>query len=271
MRIRRFRFEQATDPGYLAIKEEAKARGLHCFSAVGDPSELPPDGAEFSPGDPKGLHSDQMTTAEGVRIFDFRVIAEFSPLGARLARRSGYILEDDESFRDVQRTRRETLTCGYCGSRKPLSKVDGEGTHWCDRCTGSEYLNAGNLPLLELRPLSEFMPTRAAPVPEWLSVEWERRQRDTAQRKAAGRLAQNMEKIEQERADLALESALITALAAAGLEWRLLDNLIHYSHSREFVFGWRDLIAPADAAKIRALIDAHNLQSFNVKIKESKA
>ena len=270
--VKRFHFESAKDPAYLALRAEAKARGIHPMEANGETSELLPDGAVYTVTDnAKAIHSNQLATVEGAHVFDMRILCQWDARGNRIARRVGYILADDDGFKALQEYRAGVGSCGYCGGRYVLAELTGDGPHFCDRCTGSEYLKESDLHLLEIRPLSEYMPKRCATVPDWLAFEYKRKQRDSSIAKAAAKKASRLENLERKRANLALEVLLIEGLAEAGLERRLIENLIHYEHSGRVCIGWRDPLAAADYDKSRFLIKTAHLDSFVIdyKVKES--
>lgn len=266
--IRRFEFSSVKEAGWLDLRAEMKRRGIHAMEALGDSSELPADGATFTAKtDSRGIHSNQFATEEGTRLFDCRILAEFSQYGKRLARRRGYILEADSGFAEIEAVRAATLVCGYCGARHVAAEQEGPGPHWCDRCTGSRYLKPDDLSLLELLPLSLYMPKRATVAPEWLAKEYRAKQRDTSICEFEKAKARKIEAIEKKIADGKLEIALLNLLSDAGLPWRHLDNLIHYSTGK-FVFGWRVDLTEADRAEIQAVLNSapHKFSGFNIQV-----
>lgn len=270
--VKRFHFESAKDPGYVALLAEAKVRGIHPMEANGDHKDLLPDGAVYTVTDSaRSIHNNQFSTVEGQHVFDMRILCQWDARGNRVARRVGYILADDDGFKALQEFRAGIGACGYCGARHVLADLQGEGPHFCDKCAGSQFLKESDLQLLQILPLTLHFPKRKAAVPEWLLTEYRAKQRDTSQRKAREGLARKLEALERKRANLALEGRLIEALAEAGLEWRLIENLIHYEHTGRFCFGWREPLAPVDYDKIRFLVKTAKLDGFPIdyKVKES--
>lgn len=261
--IHRFAFESFRDAGYLALKAEIKTRNIHAMDATGDTKELPTDGAVFTvKEDPKGVHSNQFATVEGVRIFDCRILAEFRN-GVRSTRRIGYILKADAGFEALQAFRARYTVCGYCGKRHAAD------TEWCTTCLGSEYLKESDLYLLRCLPLSLSFPDRKEPAPEWLVAAFKTRSRDAAAARMAAAYAQKVERLERRRANLGLELRLLESLNAAGVAWHILDNLIYYDHTGKFCFGWKTPLAAADAEELRFKIRALHLNAFNIEIKEA--
>ncbi len=261
--VQRFAFDSFRDAGWQELKAEIEARGVHAMDAMGDTKELPQDGAVFTvKEDPKGMHSNQFATVEGVRIFDCRILAEFRN-GVRLPRRVGYILKADAGFEALQAFRARYTVCGYCGKRHA---ADAE---WCDACLGSEYLKESDLHLLQCRPLGDFMPERKDPAPEWLVAAFKTRSRDAAAARMAAAYAQKVEKLERKRANLGLELRLMESLSAAGVAWHILDNLIYYDHTGKFCFGWKSPLTAAEAEELRFKIRALHLNAFNIEIKEA--
>lgn len=268
VKIRRFDLTVGT-PEWEALRKEIKTRGIHPLGAIGESSELPEDGATFTvKTNPTGLHSNQFATEEGPRVFDCRILADFTPYGRRTKRRSGYILEDDSGFAALQELRRKYLVCGYCGKRHDANAFEVTGPQFCDACSGSEYLKPSDLHLLELRPLAEYMPKREATAPEWLVTEYARAQRDAAIAKARRRKKERLDSLERKRANLALESNLIELLTDNGLAWRHIENLIFYDHTQEFVFGWRNPLTDKEREEIRTVLNSiPTIGAFNIKLK----
>jgi hypothetical protein len=264
--VRRFNFETRQDPEYRAILADAKARGVKLFDALGDVSELPKDGAQFAVTlNPKTVFSNQFSADKGPRLFDLRVLSQFNACGNRIPRRVGYYIEPDSEYAKLQEFRATWTICGYCGARHP-AKVE-PGPHWCDRCAGSEYLKPGDLQLLELRPLSEYMPKRNAEPPAELVERYRKAQAETSKRKTESGIARKLAKLEQEKQDAEIEATFLRAVAGAGLAWRHIDNLIFYAHTGRFCFGWRHKLEDPDVAEIKAALRAAGLVAPPVDFK----
>ena len=66
-----------------------------------------------------------------------------------------------------------------------------------------------------------------------------------------------------------LEARFLELVTDAGLPWRYCENLIYYSHTGYFRFGWRDPLTQGQVDEIRAVLDTiPNLKGFNVEFKQ---
>ncbi len=165
--------------------------------------------------------------------------------------KSGHYLGLNAGMRAIRQT---TLKCGFCATNYP----GGHTTTWCTACIDGPHLKQSDLPLLVLAPAGASLGAKR-PV---LSAK------DLAALVAAYVEAQTVGKGsravahrgDQRRA--VLEKAQHALAAAAeerdGMLWLLdhklsLDNVMYYSHTRRFSFGWR---TPLSSDVVEALVDA---------------
>lgn len=159
---------------------------------------------------------------------------------------------------EMEHARRTVLKCGYCGAHYP----DGAQYFHCDKCLGSEYLKPDDLRLTRLRPIVEtdnkFPPfsdsERAEIVPRY-------------------EIAQGLGKTDREQKALSHNRRKIAALVpeaeakgrglieaakteAAAHTWLLdhgqniVDNVIFYTHTQRFCFGWRRGLSKDEKSKL---------------------
>ncbi len=151
----------------------------------------------------------------------------------------GHWLEITDEMRSI---RDNTVKCGYCGHLEPASdKV------FCDKCLDSQYLGEKDLHLLRLLPVSQDGEVRRA----HLTVEeraglyprFKEAQIYGNSERGTRRRAKQREDI-LHKAEVAISNA---ADERDGMFWLLdkglrIDNVIYYTHTSKFCFGWRKSI-----------------------------
>lgn len=182
-----------------------------------------------------------------------KAVEALSGSGIRLTQNYIVNVFDDE--------RPARYACGYCGAQTTDPAATG---YWCNKCVGSEHLEAANLGMLQLVPIMERKRGRApVTVPDelkalheservrlrtvWESKEHERR---------AGRLAKFLADQAQEHAKIDRKTAVISALYAAGIDAVKLGT-VYYSHNDTAQIG--AICTPAltadEARTIRGVLD----------------
>jgi hypothetical protein len=195
---------------------------------------------------------------KGLRVFDWA--QDYQPYGNPNIKQGHYLDITDE----MRAIRDNTAKCGYCGAQEPV------GAHvFCPHCLDSEYLTEKDLPLTRMRPVSTpfgaEIPTlsdaeRAALMPKFQDAQLH------------GSTERGKARIAKARADVIAKCNKETRAAITerdGFLWFMdrgirTDNLIFYSHTGRFCFGWRQ---PCDAALVSALLDIVSEFPFSYDIK----
>ena len=252
---------------YQALRERLNAQGLRCFETWGGGGSH--YDARFVGGrtvelEAEHLFSDQWNTApipgiseRGLRVFDW---AQDYPINIdKRIKRGHYLVQVPE----MAAVRRDTLTCGYCGKHEPAAS----GAEFCDKCLDSAYLKETELHLLRLLPAGVHLPKRAELTP----AESERLVPLYVQAQTHGLAVRNAQQAEARRERVVkdyaehIEKARVATERAEherdGFLWLLdrgmnTENVIFYSHTGEFSFGWRSPITGAARdALLAALAD----------------
>jgi hypothetical protein len=265
-----YKFESNQSTDRFLLHKELEAKKLHLMSGwSGNDGKdydfyhkhiLPFDGKAI-PLNPEHLFNDQWNTGplptapEGVRVHDWS--EPYRPYSYQT--KYGYWLElDDEALA----LRKATYKCKYCGH---MTQDPGDG--FCHKCLGSEYLEEKDLHLLRMVSLAK---------------PWgEKREKLTSEERAIlyplyleaqGRV--NGAKAEALRGEITAKRDKAIMLANEehdGFKWLLdngikSDNVLYYSHSRTFSFGWRgNGIHKGVVEQLRASLEGF---PFSFEIKE---
>ncbi len=171
--------------------------------------------------------------------------------------RQGHWLEQTDEMRSI---RANTATCGYCGHQEPVGQ-----NQFCPKCIGSEYLKPTEVHLLRMVPVSHGSFPKRAPLTDEesrkLMPRYEHAQGlgkrarselhlSTRRHRIASLVPEANKKAAKLIEDAHTETAAFTWLMDH--HWRDIDNVIYYSHTGKFGFGWR---TPLTAAEVSALLD----------------
>lgn len=225
--------------------------------------------------EPKCLFDNQWNTTTD-RVFDWYQYYEVN--GASLAR--GHWLELTD---EMKAARMQTLKCGYCGKHygQDIAQLSFAPIHppapasgFCDACLDSPYLKESELSLLRLRSLAEERDNRGRHVnrPPLTKAEREELLPRYIARQTTGTDSRAKAKRDKQRADVLKEYELDTAKATTERDGKLwlwdkgidLDNVIFYSHTGRFSFGWR---SPVSASVESKLLDILSEFPFSYEIK----
>jgi hypothetical protein len=222
---------------YEALSEKLKARGSKCFETWGGSSHYQPqlDGVEVEL-ETKHLFGNQWNTApisgKGYRLFDW---AQDYPIkfGANIKR--GHYLELTTEMIEVRHSHKK---CGYCGNMLHES----EAKEFCEKCIDSEYLEEKDLFLTRMKRIDDV--TSPKPL---LDVEKEYLIPKFSEAQLHGSTARGKARIAKERADLLTErdkTIKVANIKYDGMLWMMdhgvsTGNVIYYSHTNMFSFGWR--------------------------------
>lgn len=267
-----YSFDDLKGDAYKRFRAEREAEDRpRCFSELGDP-----DAAfrEFTDGervelDVKHVFADQWNTVDGRRIFDW--YEPVVPTGRSVrSGGKGYYLEQTPEMREV---RRNTLTCGYCGHHKQAA----QGYDFCPDCLGSEYLKRTELHLLRLKPAGLHFPEREPltdaeagkllPLYREAQGIGEENRNAEARRKLTARYKRALEKADQAKADALHEYDVRNWLMDQGFGREILSNVIYYSHTERWKFGW---LRPLTDDERSQLLELLTEAPFDYDIKAAK-
>jgi hypothetical protein len=206
-------------------------------------------------------------SANGWRVFDWAEDA--FPNHRRENIKRGHWLEQTEEMKEI---RRKTLKCGYCGAFHPHDS----GKVFCDRCLDNEYLKSENLPLLRLLPVEISFGTKRAKLteaeeafllPRYTAAQLKGKAnrdaeaKDRARKKVQDEYEDDMRKAEEKKIEATEKRDALTWLLDRELG---IDNVIFYSHTKRFSFGWRQ---PIDSQVEKQLLDHMSEFPFAYEIK----
>lgn len=247
--LHHYRFESASDPAYKAmvarIKANADGCGHRMHSWGGGSHDSGKDNTtETVQIETAYVFGNQWNTAapHNRRVFDW--YQEYT----REEFVRGHWLEITPELAEV---RRATLKCDFCGCEYGPHHTPAPATPFCTACLDSEYLKAEDLHLTRLCPVIEVNghgpkrepltdAERAELLPEYV------------RRQTTGDNSRANLKRQKQRADVLAQFEKVTAAATEerdGMMWLLdhgvsLDNVIYYSHTERFSFGWRSPVSP---------------------------
>ena len=243
---------------YKALRATLTAQHLKCFESHGGASHY--NGAlngKMLTLETAHLFANQWNTApidgdadakSGRRVFDWAQDSVYGTPNHNPLIKRGHWLEQTA---EMSEARRNTAACGYCGHQEPAQK----GNIFCPECIGSEYLETKLLHLLRMQPVENT--GDRAPLTDAERAHLLPLYRDA---QLHGHTARDKTRIAQVRADIVYKFETATRNAKAehdGMLWLLTrgfksDNVIFYTHTGRFGFGWR---APVDAEILSGLLD----------------
>lgn len=208
------------------------------------------------------IFSNQWNTVCGKRVFDWYEGIYYNHQGNPNNFREGHWLEITPEMVQV---RENTFHCGYCGAHYQAQ----QGYIFCDRCLDSEYLEEDKLYMLRLTPFSVHFPkskplTKAEKdhlLPQYIKRQTEGddsravKKRNRQRRDIEEKYQKNKERNETEH---------------DGMMWLWnnnvsLDNVIYYSHTNKFCFGWRSPVSRSVKSKLLEMLCEF---MFDYEIKE---
>jgi hypothetical protein len=160
---------------------------------------------------------------------------------------------------EMEAIRQHTLTCGYCG--KYVKDTDQRKWH-CEKCLGSEYLKESELGLLRLLPVADkgsrsFDMTeseRAEIMPLYKGAQGlgQISREVAAKSRNRKKVAALIPQAEKESAEL-MSAARVETEALTWLldhELNFIDNVIYYTHTKRFCFGWHQPLSADERSKL---------------------
>lgn len=225
---------------YSELCKELKNKGLKCFESHGGRLHYLIELDGQIELETKHLFDNQWNTApvndnNGHRVFDWA--QDYQPNRSPFIKQ-GYFLEVTRGMREV---RDNTCACGYCGKQEPSAK----GLIFCPYCIGSEYMTESELYLTRMQPVSS----------KTSRTELTQAEKDYLlplfiDAKIHGNTERDKLRIAKERASIKAEFEKVTNNAKKEFEgktWLMdhginMSNVIYYSHTGRFCFGWRNPI-----------------------------
>lgn len=208
--------------------------------------------------DPKCLFDNQWNEAakgdfKGRRLFDWYL--EYRLSAKRI--KQGHWLEQTQEMTDI---RNNTKKCGYCGNMSTGPE------EFCGKCLGSEYLERDNIYLTRMRPVSERPRQFPKLTPEEEAVlspayeiaqglgaeEREKKAHSHLRKKIAALIPEAMAKSIQIIEEAKKKTEALTWLLDH--KYRDIDNVIYYSHTGKFSFGWRNKLSKEQVEELNELL-----------------
>jgi hypothetical protein len=252
---------QANDPAYKALRKTLAARGLREMQVWHDGKGGPPEGVHHV--ETQHLFDNQSNTKEGFRVFDW-----YDGLSPNCSFRTGHYIADDAGFAALQELRRNTNRCAYCGHQEAAAR----GLVFHLDCLGSEYLERKDLHMIRMVCVADGF---NAALPELTEAETAHLLPQYKEAQLHGNNARSKARIAKKRADLKAKFEKETENAKAefeGFTWLMdhgvnIDNVIYYSHTGRFCFGWRK---PIDSALYSELCEILCEFCFDYDIKRTE-
>lgn len=199
----------------------------------------------------------------GLRVFDW--YEEYPTGGMNKDIKTGHWLE---LTRELAAARRDTLKCQYCGCQYgPYHRAIPEKL-FCMSCLDSPYLNKEELYLTRLKPLAapDF---KCQPLTEeesaWLVPLYVDRQAVGKSSRSVKARAAELERIETKYK----KDMIVAETEYRGFKWLhdhhlSLGNVIYYSHTDTFCFGWR---SPLSADVVQQILKHMSEFPFKYELK----
>ncbi len=201
------------------------------------------------------------------RVFNWAQDYPAGNLTNRAIKRGHYLVVTDE----MRAALHDNVKCRYCGHMEPAAL----GHEFCPKCAGSEYLGEKDLKLTRMmrvddnRSVPELTEAEAAELlPRWRIAQGLGKENREAlatskrRQKIAGLVAAAEAKAAKGIEEAKTETAAYTWLMDNG--FRDIENVIFYSHTGRFCFGWRQAITGAERD---ALVDLLVGFPFDYEIK----
>lgn len=245
-----YRFDISSPTEKEAYKEltaKLKKTNGKCFRAFQNSSrERPPEGeVTLDISNIKNIWENQWNTACGFRVFDW-----YEGIYPNRNIKSGYYLGVTSEMKSL---RSELLRCGYCGHTVTVPQS------FCTTCIGSTFLEASNLKLLRMMPVTSSAPREELSEEElaMLTEEFNK-----ARVKAIYRKYTPEEKEHQfeEEYKLFRDSLEKAQNRFTGYNFLLENNIsqencIYYDHTGVFCFGWKHPLPDAAADQLEELLE----------------
>lgn len=186
------------------------------------------------------------------RVFDWYEEAIYNDGRENKTIKRGHWLEITPEMAAI---RREVVTCGYCGKHYGMERDAAPDDGFCRECLDSPYLKETELHLLRLLPVAETFGGDRKPLTDadrdTLLPEYVSRQTTGADSRAAKRRNKQRADVEEKYA----KEATAARIEHDGMIWLWehgfdLANVIYYSHTDRFGFGWREPVSDSVCDKL---------------------
>jgi hypothetical protein len=249
----------AEKAAYGALCERLEAQGLEMFHSLGDHYHADRDGLALTL-ETGCLFHNQWNTAPipgisdlGLRVFDWAQDAIFYNGVENKIIKRGYYLDQSPEMREA---RRNTYKCGYCDKQEPAAK----GYVFCPHCLDSEYMKPADLPLTRLVSVGRDWEKDARP--DLTEAERAHLMPLYLEAQLHGSTARGRARIAAKRADVAKKYAKAIEDATTerdGYTWLMdhgfdTNNVIYYTHTSTFGFGWRAKLSAEEVSAILEVI-----------------
>ena len=218
---------------YEKLCDVLKGRGLKVFDFISMKNNTQIDG-DFEL-ETKCLFNNQFNAGD-YRCFDW---CEF--IYPNRSIKEGHYVADCAGFDYLQRLRRTTRQCGYCGKLYPESVEQ-----WCSDCLGSQYLKRDDLRLLKTHLVSQDRIFDTEP-PMWILNEYDRRQKAARLIRIEKDTQAALAQCEKDMKSAEIEYKGFRLIIESGLDYK---NCIYYSHLGRFCFGWREPLKEREKIEI---------------------
>jgi len=191
------------------------------------------------------------TSEKGFRVFDWS-----EPIYPNRDIKEGMYLLQTPGMIEV---RKNTCKCGYCGKQYYKPNFD-----FCTDCLGSEYLKVNDLFLLKLENVS-FSGSRAKNtlLPENLILKYNEMQKTGRLLRLKKSQDYKLKSIEQDILKSKKEFKAFKLLIDNNIDF---NNVIYYSHTDTFCFGWRNPVENKE--ELSTQLDTIGFsKKYNVQIK----
>jgi len=164
--------------------------------------------------------------------------------------KEGYFLED---VKELSELRQNTFICGYCGKYYTREQKEKEDISFCYKCLDSEYLTEDNLCLLRLKRINDKT-TRG----DLNDCDKEVLLKSYYEKQKIGRTNRLNKNIEDKKKKLK-ENLKNANEEYKGFMWLIENNLnftnvIYYSHTKTFSFGWRDKLSFKEEQNLKKVL-----------------
>jgi len=260
--VYRFDLKVSTEAkAWNEVQRKLKKTHSHCMESHGGALHYRPElSGQTVELESKHLFDNQWNSTAG-RIFDWAL--DYKPYRNPNIKQ-GYWIEQTPEMSEV---RNNTAKCGYCGHQEPAGLNE-----FCPECLGSQYLKAEDLKLTRMLKVSKQFGTERK---ELTDSELAERMPLYIEAQTVGRTERDKRAIAKERLDIVKEFEEKTQAATTkrdGMLWLMdnglrTDNVIYYSHTDTFCFGWR---TPLSGELLNRVLDIISEFPFKYEIKKSQ-
>ena len=233
---------------YKELTAKLKKTNGKCFRTFPNPTGKRPTEGEVNldVSNIRNIWGNQWNTTEGFRVFDWYEAVMHDNENLKV----GYYLDvtpEMESLRD------ELLRCGFCGHTVNTLQS------FCTTCIGSTYLDASDLKLLRMMPVSSSAPREDLSEDELaiLTEEYNKAKVKAIHREYS---AEEQNKQFEEEYKLFRDSLEKAQNRFTGYNFLLDNNIcqencIYYDHTGVFCFGWRRPLSDAAADYLEEMLE----------------